>query len=79
MNNVSHVKRQNNASLPTHRVINAFHFDRFSKSGRTFVHKNLAISMIFAQVIFLFGINKTGSKVGYTAFLYTLLFNELNP
>ncbi|CAH3170094.1 unnamed protein product [Porites evermanni] len=40
-----------------------FHFFRFSKSGRTFVHKNLAISMIFAQVIFLFGINKTGNKL----------------
>lgn len=77
MNNVSRVKIKNTASLPTH-LVNAFHFDRFSKSGRTFVHKNLALSMIFAQVIFLFGINKTGNKVGYTAFLYTLLSNKLN-
>ena len=34
--------------------------------------------MIFAQVIFLFGINKTGNKVRHTAFLYSLLFDKLN-
>ena len=76
MNNVT-LKYKIRLLYPAHRV-NAFHFDRFSKSGRTFVHKNLALSMIFAQVIFLFGINKTGNKVRYTAFLYTLLFNKLN-
>ncbi|XP_068677449.1 uncharacterized protein [Montipora foliosa] len=40
-----------------------FYFFRFSKSGRTFIHKNLTIALIFAQVVFLFGINKTANKL----------------
>lgn len=40
-----------------------FYFFRFSKSGRTFIHKNLAVSLIFAQAIFLFGINKTANEL----------------
>jgi len=40
-----------------------FYFFRFSKSGRTFIHKNLAVALVFAQLIFLFGINKTSNEL----------------
>lgn len=36
---------------------------RFLKSSRTFIHSNLALSLILAQLLFLFGINKTQIKV----------------
>jgi len=40
-----------------------FYFFRFTKSGRTFIHKNLTIALIFAHLVFLFGINKTANKL----------------
>lgn len=36
---------------------------RFSKSARTFIHKNLSVALILAQLLFLFGINKTKNEV----------------
>ncbi|EDO44368.1 predicted protein, partial [Nematostella vectensis] len=36
---------------------------RFLKSSRTFLHKNLSISLILAQLLFLFGVNKTEIKL----------------
>lgn len=39
-----------------------FFFFRFSKSARTFIHKNLSVALILAQLLFLFGINKTKNE-----------------
>lgn len=36
---------------------------RFSKSARTFIHKNLSVALILAQLLFMFGVNKTSNKV----------------
>ncbi|XP_078354871.1 uncharacterized protein LOC144639420 isoform X2 [Oculina patagonica] len=40
-----------------------FYFFRFSKSGRTFIHKNLSVALIFAQLLFMFGVNKTANEL----------------
>ena len=40
-----------------------FSFDRFSKSARTFIHKNLSVALILAQLLFMFGVTKTSNKV----------------
>lgn len=40
-----------------------FYFFRFSKSARTFIHKNLSVALILAQLLFMFGVNKTSNKL----------------
>lgn len=48
-----------------------FSFDRFSKSARTFIHKNLSVALILAQLLFMFGVTKTSNKVTSVIFAIT--------